>query len=161
MEFRAQVRFTRVSPQKARLVLNLIKGQKVEDALNTLVFTKKRVAATVEKLLRSALENANYLSSEKGLDVDIDKLYVKDAVANDGPRMKRIRPAPMGRAFRYVRRIAHIEIILAELGKSGEGLATLVGEESAAAKSPVRGKAKAGARSKNKAPAAKKKVGAR
>ena len=75
--------------------------------------------------------------------------------------MKRIRPAPMGRAFRYVRRIAHIEIILAERGKSGEGLATVVGEESAAAKSPVRGKAKAGARSKNKAPAAKKKVGAR
>jgi len=110
-----------VSPQKARLVLNLIKGQKVEEALNTLVFTKKRVAATVEKLLRSALENANYLSSEKGLDVDIDKLYVKDAVANDGPRMKRIRPAPMGRAFRYVRRIAHIEIILAERGKSGKG----------------------------------------
>jgi len=161
MEFRAQVRFTRVSPQKARLVLNLIKGQRVEDALNTLVFTKKRVAATVEKLLRSALENANYLSSEKGLDVDIDKLYVKDAVANDGPRMKRIRPAPMGRAFRYVRRIAHIEIILAERGKSGEGLATVVGEESAAAKSPVRGKAKVGAKSKNKAPAAKKKVGAR
>jgi large subunit ribosomal protein L22 len=159
MEFRAQVRFTRVSPQKARLVLNLIKGQKVEDALNTLVFTKKRVAATVEKLLRSALENANYLSSEKGLDVDIDKLYVKDAVANDGPRMKRIRPAPMGRAFRYVRRIAHIEIILAERGKSGEGLAAVVGEESAAEKSPVRGKAKAGV--KRKAPAAKKKVGAR
>ena len=159
MEFRAQVRFTRVSPQKARLVLNLIKGLKVEDALNTLIFTKKRVAATVEKLLRSALENANYLSSEKGLDIDVDKLYVKDAVANDGPRMKRIRPAPMGRAFRYVRRIAHIEIVLAERGKSGEGLANVVGEESAAAKTPVRGKAKAGA--KRKAPAGKKKVGAR
>ena len=84
---------------------------------------------------------------------------MKDAVANDGPRMKRIRPAPMGRAFRYVRRIAHIEIMLAERGKSGEGLATVVGEESAAAKTPVRGKAKAGA--KRKAPAAKKKVGAR
>ncbi|HYM06802.1 MAG TPA: 50S ribosomal protein L22 [Terriglobales bacterium] len=159
MEFRAQVRFTRVSPQKARLVLNLIKGLKVEDALNTLIFTKKRVAATVEKLLRSALENANYLSSEKGLDIDVDKLYVKDAVANDGPRMKRIRPAPMGRAFRYVRRIAHIEIVLAERGKSGAGLATVVGEESAAAKSPVRGKAKAGA--KRKVPTGKKKVGAR
>ena len=131
MEFRAQVRFTRVSPQKARLVLELIKGRKVEDALNTLVFTKKRVAATVEKLLRSALENANYLSSEKGIDVDVDKLYVKEAIANDGPRMKRIRPAPMGRAFRYVRRIAHIEIVLAERGKSGEGLATVVGEEAA------------------------------
>ncbi len=161
MEFRAQVRFTRVSPQKARLVLNLIKGLKVEDALNTLIFTKKRVAATVEKLLRSALENANYLSSEKGLDIDVDKLYVKDAVANDGPRMKRIRPAPMGRAFRYVRRIAHIEIVLAERGKSGEGPATVVGEERAAAKVPVRGKAKPSAKSKNKAPAGKKKVGAR
>jgi large subunit ribosomal protein L22 len=152
MEFRAQVRFTRVSPQKARLVLDLIKGRKVEDALNTLVFTKKRVAATVEKLLRSALENANYLSSEKGIDVDVDKLYVKDAVANDGPRMKRIRPAPMGRAFRYVRRIAHIEIVLAERGKSGAGLATVVGEETPA---------KAPAKVKWKAPAGKKKVGAR
>jgi len=152
MEFRAQVRFTRVSPQKARLVLDLIKGRKVEDALNTLVFTKKRVAATVEKLLRSALENANYLSGEKGIDVDVDKLYVKDAVANDGPRMKRIRPAPMGRAFRYVRRIAHIEIVLAERGKSGAGLATVVGEET-----PARAPAKV----KRKAPAGKKKVGAR
>ena len=104
MEFRAEMRYLRVSPQKARLVLELIKGRKVEDALNILVFTKKRVAATVEKLLRSALENANYLSSEKGIDVDVDKLYVKDAVANDGPRMKRIRPAPMGRAFRYAER---------------------------------------------------------
>src|SRR5207253_3227865 len=116
MEFRAQARFMRVSPQKARLVLNLIKGRKVEDALNTLAFTKKRVAATVEKLLRSAVENANYLSSEKNIDVDVDKLYVKQAVANDGPRMKRIRPAPMGRAYRYVRRIAHIELVLAEKG---------------------------------------------
>ena len=152
MEFRAQVRFTRVSPQKARLVLNLIKGKRVEDALNILIFTKKRVAATVEKLLRSALENANYLSSEKGIDVDVDKLYVKDAVANDGPRMKRIRPAPMGRAFRYVRRIAHIEIVLAERGKSGEGLATVVGEETAA---------KAPAKVKRKAAAGKKKLAAK
>ena len=151
MEFRAQVRFTRVSPQKARLVLDLIKGRKVEDALNILAFTKKRVAATVEKLLRSALENANYLSSEKGIDVDVDKLYVKSAIANDGPRMKRIRPAPMGRAFRYVRRIAHIEIVLAERGQSGEGLATVVGEVPA----------KAPAKAKRKDAAGKKKVGAR
>src|SRR6478735_6997203 len=135
MEFRAQVRFTRVSPQKARLVLDLIKGRKVEDALNILAFTKKRVAATVEKLLRSALENANYLSSEKGIDVDVDKLYVKSAIANDGPRMKRIRPAPMGRAFRYVRRIAHIEIVLAEKTRAGQDTATVVGEETS--KAPV------------------------
>ena len=76
MEYRAQARYMRVSPQKARLVLDLIKGRRVEDALNTLIFTKKRVAATIEKLLRSALENANYLSSEKGIDVDVYKLYV-------------------------------------------------------------------------------------
>ena len=139
MEFRAQTRFVRVSPQKARLVLDLIKGRRVEDALNTLAFTKKRIAGKVEKLLRSAVENANYLSTEKNIDVDLDSLYVKSAIANDGPRMKRIRPAPMGRAYRYVRRIAHIEIALAERGKNGAGdLATVVGEEQAAA--PVKKK---------------------
>src|SRR3979411_1295729 len=110
MEFRAEARFMRVSPQKARLVLDLIKGRRVEDALNTLIFTKKRVAATIEKLLRSALENANYLSSEKGIDVDVDKLYVKRAIANDGPRMKRISQAPIGSAYQYVLRTALIEV---------------------------------------------------
>ncbi len=140
MEFRAEARFMRVSPQKARLVLDLIKGRRVEDALNTLAFTKKRVAPTIEKLLRSALENANYLSAEKNIDVDVDNLYVKQAIANDGPRMKRIRPAPMGRAFRYVRRIAHIQIALAERGKNGAGLAPVVGEESAAAAAPAKKK---------------------
>jgi large subunit ribosomal protein L22 len=141
MEFRVQTRFVRVSPQKARLVLDLIKGRRVEDALNTLAFTKKRIAANVEKLLRSAVENANYMSSEKNVDVDLDNLYVKHAVANDGPRMKRIRPAPMGRAYRYVRRIAHIEIALAERGKNGAGdLATVVGEEKAAASAPAKRK---------------------
>jgi large subunit ribosomal protein L22 len=151
MEFRAQARFMRVSPQKARLVLELIKGKRAEDALNTLIFTKKRVASTVEKLLRSAIENANYLSSEKGVDVDVDSLYVKNAVANDGPRMKRIRPAPMGRAFRYVRRIAHIELVLAERGKDKdrEGLVTTAGDETASVKAPV----------KRRAPAKKKTVG--
>src|ERR1700746_2342671 len=152
MEFRAQTRFVRVSPQKARLVLDLIKGQRVEDALNTLAFTKKRVAAKVEKLVRSAVENENYMSTEKNIDVDLDNLYVKHAVANDGPRMKRIRPAPMGRAFRYVRRIAHIEILLAERGKNGEVLATVVGEERAEAKAP---KEKTKARTKKKTVAKK------
>jgi large subunit ribosomal protein L22 len=153
MEFRAQARFMRVSPQKARLVLDLIKGRRVEDALNTLMFTKKRVASTVEKLLRSSIENANYLSAEKGIDVDVDSLYVKRAVANDGPRMKRIRPAPMGRAFRYVRRIAHIELVLAERGKDREGLVTRVGEETSGAKAPAGRKARA----QGKAPAGKSK----
>jgi len=156
MEFRAEARFMRVSPQKARLVLDLIKGRRVEDALNTLAFTKKRVAPTIEKLVRSAVENANYLSSEKGVDVDVDNLYVKRAVANDGPRMKRIRPAPMGRAYRYVRRIAHIEIELAERGKDGVALANTVTEEPAAAKTPAkRAVAKQKASSKKKAVARK------
>src|SRR5881227_3013621 len=119
MEFRAEARYMRVSPQKARLVLDLIKGQRVEEARNTLLFTKKRVASTVGKLLQSAIDNANFLSTEKGLDVDLDNLYVKNAVANDGPRMKRVRPAPMGRAFRYQRRMAHIELVLSERNANG------------------------------------------
>ncbi len=113
-EFRAEARFQRCSPQKAKLVLDLIKGLRVEKAINTVAFTNKRIAPVVEKVLRSAVQNAQHLSDERGLDVDIDNLYVKTAVANDGPRMKRIRPAPMGRAFRYQRRIAHIIITVAE-----------------------------------------------
>src|SRR5574341_1044146 len=116
MEFRAESRFVRVSPQKARLVLDLIQGRQVEDALNTLAFTKKGCAPDVSKVLHSAIQNASYLSQEKGVDVDLDRLYVKRAVANEGPRMKRIRPAPMGRAYRYQRRMSHIEIALEEKG---------------------------------------------
>jgi large subunit ribosomal protein L22 len=118
-EFRAEAKFQRVSPQKARLVLDLIKGRRVEEALNTVAFTKKSVAPLVEKVLRSALQNANYLSQEQGLDVDVDNLYVKNAIANEGPRMKRIRPAPMGRAYRYQRRLAHIVISVAERKQEG------------------------------------------
>jgi large subunit ribosomal protein L22 len=107
------------------------------------------VAARIEKLLRSAVENANYLSTEKNIDVDLDNLYVKQAVASDGPRMKRIRPAPMGRAYRYVRRIAHIEILLAERGKNGTEPEALM---SAAQESKARSRAKKTA----KKPAGKK-----
>jgi large subunit ribosomal protein L22 len=162
MEFRAEARYMRVSPQKARLVLNLIKGQKVEDARNTLLFTKKRAAATVGKLLQSAIDNANFLSTEKNLDVDLDQLYVKNAIASDGPRMKRIRPAPMGRAFRYVRRISHLEIVLAERHRNGQSLATVVGEEDnkVSAKAPMKSKSKAKASAK-KSPAKKKKAAAK
>ena len=157
MEFRAKANFTRVSPQKARLVLDLIKGKRVEDALTTLQFTKKRIAPAIFQLVRSAVENANYLGQEKGLDVDVDKLYVKAAVANDGPRMKRIRPAPMGRAYRYQRRISHLEVVLAQKGApEREDLATVVGEEHAAA--PAKPKRKAAARKK---PAAKHKKAAK
>ena len=156
MEFRAEMRYLRVSPQKARLVLDLIKGRKVEDARNTLAFTKKRVAAHVGKLLQSALDNANFLATEKNLDVEIDNLYVKRAVANDGPRMKRIRPAPQGRAYRFQRRMAHIELVLAERGKNGEALSPGVGERQAAA--PAKAKRRAPAAKKT---VSKKKVGAR
>ncbi len=126
-EFRAEARFQRVSPQKARLVLELIKGRRVEQALQTVAFTKKGVAPLVEKVLRSAVQNANYLSQEQGLDIDLDNLYVSQAIANDGPRMKRIRPAPMGRAFRYQRRLSHIVISVAERHRGG--LATTVGAD--------------------------------
>jgi large subunit ribosomal protein L22 len=153
MEFTAKARFIRVSPQKARLVLDLIKGRRVEDALSTLQFVKKRIAPEIFQLLRSAVENANYLSQEKGFDVDLDRLYVKHAIANDGPRMKRIRPAPMGRAFRYQRRISHMEIVLAEKGtENKQDLATVVGEEETSAKP-----AKLKTSGKKKAVGAKKK----
>jgi len=145
MEFRAEMRYLRVSPQKARLVLELIKGRKVEEARNTLLFTKRRVAAHVGKLLQSALDNANFLSAEKNLDVDLDNLYVKNAIANDGPRMKRIRPAPQGRAYRYQRRIAHITLVLAERGN---------GSVRAASGGPA-----AAAPAKRRAPVAKKAAG--
>ena len=118
-EYRAEARFQRVSPQKARLVLNLVKGQGVQKALETLAFTKKRIAPVVHKVLTSALDNAKYLSDERGLDLDVDNLYVKTAIANEGPRMKRIRPAPMGRAFRYQRRLTHIIVSVAE--RAGDG----------------------------------------
>ncbi len=144
MEFRAEMRYLRVSPQKARLVLDLIKGRKVEDARNTLLYTKKRVAAHVGKLLQSALDNANFLSAEKNLDVELDNLYVKSAIANDGPRMKRIRPAPQGRAYRYQRRIAHITLVLAERGNGAHAA-------SAGTAAP--------ARAKRRAPVAKKAAG--
>jgi large subunit ribosomal protein L22 len=72
------------------------------------------MAPVIEKVLRSAIQNATYVSQEQGLDVDVDNLYVRTAVANEGPRMKRIRPAPMGRAFRYQRRLAHIVVTVAE-----------------------------------------------
>lgn len=151
----------RVSPQKARLVLDLIKGRRVEDAMNTLMFTRKGIAPTVQKLLRSAVENANYLSTEKGVEVDLDNLYVKRAVANEGPRMKRIRPAPMGRAYRYQRRMAHLEIALEERnrGNHGQDVASTATAESAAPARKAKPRAaarKPAARTKNKAKKAAK-----
>lgn len=158
-EFRAQARFQRVSPQKARLVLDLIKGRSVEEALTTVAYTKKAVAPMVEKVLRSALQNANYLSQEQGLDVDVDNLYVKTAIANEGPRMKRIRPAPMGRAYRYQRRLSHIAIALAERTESG--LAHTVTEGTAVEAAPAKPAKKAAKKTAAKKAPAKKKVAAK
>jgi large subunit ribosomal protein L22 len=139
-EYRAEAKFQRVSPQKARLVLDLIKGRGVEEALTTAAFTKKRIAPVIYKLLTSAVDNAKYVSGEQGTDLDVDNLYVKTALANDGPRMKRIRPAPMGRAFRYQRRLTHIVLSVAER-ESDSGLVTKV-EEPPAVKAAPAGKAK-------------------
>jgi large subunit ribosomal protein L22 len=148
-EFRAEARFQRTSPQKAKLVLDTIKGLSVENALTTLMFTRKRIAPVVEKALRSAVQNANYLSQEQGFDLDVDRLVVKQAVANEGPRMKRIRPAPMGRAFRYQRRLAHIIVTVAEKKSVETGSAAAPAETKAAGK-PTAKKAAA-----KKAPAKK------
>jgi len=166
MEFTAKLNYVRVSPQKARLVLDLIKGRRVEEALDTLRYTKKGIAPAIYKLLRSAVENANYVSAEKALDVDLDRLYVKQAVANDGPRMKRIRPAPMGRAYRYQRRLTHIVLSVAERDSGQTHLVTKVEEPETAAKPAKKAAAKkapakkvAAKKTAAKKPVAKKKAG--
>jgi large subunit ribosomal protein L22 len=148
-EYRAEARFQRVSPQKARLVLELIKGRGVQDALDTAAFTKKRIAPVVHKLLTSAVDNAKYVAGEEGIDLDVDNLYVKTAIANDGPRMKRIRPAPMGRAYRYQRRLTHIVLSVAER-ESATGLVTKVEEPASVKESAKTGKAKKTAPTKTK-----------
>ena len=104
MQAKAEARYIRISPQKARLVVDLIRGQQAGAALTTLRTTNKRIAPTVEKVLQS----------NRNEDVDVDQLYVSEAYVNEGPRMKRVRPAPMGRAYRYQRRLAHIVIKVTE-----------------------------------------------
>ena len=157
-EFRAEARFQRSSPQKTKLVLDLIKGKRVEAALNIVAFTQKKMAPVIEGVLRSAVQNALYLSDERGLDVDADNLYVKTAVANEGPRLKRLRPAPMGRAFRYQRRLTHIIITVAEK-KAAE--TADAGEQGTAATTAGRAKRKPAAKkAAAKKSAAKKAVAA-
>ena len=110
MEARAEARYIKVSPQKARLVIDLIRGQRAGEAINILRSTNKGIAPTIEKVLRSAISNAE----QKFKTVNVDELVVSEAYVNEGPRMKRIRPAPMGRAYRYQRRISHIIVTVAE-----------------------------------------------
>ncbi len=107
-EARATAKYIRVSPQKARLVVDLIRGQRVGDAMNTLRFTKKRVAEEVMSVLHAAISNAE----QKSEALDVEELVVSKAYVNEGPRAKRIRPAPQGRAYRYQRRMSHITLIV-------------------------------------------------
>jgi large subunit ribosomal protein L22 len=135
----ATARGIRTSAQKAGLVCELIRGKNVNQALATLQFTRKTIAREIAKVLRSAVANVQQDDAFSG---DIDRLYVSAAYANQGPSMKRVRPAPMGRAYRVVKRTAHLTVQVAErplkIAKVAEGNAAK-GEASAAAK-PARAK---------------------
>ncbi|MGA2987983.1 MAG: 50S ribosomal protein L22 [Terriglobia bacterium] len=108
MEASATYKSVRISPQKARLVVDLIRGKSVSEAFSILNFTKKRVTHDVEKILRSAVANAE----QKSEHLDVDDLVVARTFVNEGPRQKRVRPAPMGRAYRYQRRTSHITVVV-------------------------------------------------
>ena len=111
IEARATARHVRTSAQKAGLVLALIRGKDVNRALATLKYTTKSVASDIAKLLRSAIANAQ---QKEGFSGDADRLYVSACFANQGPSQKRVRPAPMGRAFRVLKRTAHLTVRVAE-----------------------------------------------
>jgi len=107
----ATAKYIRTSAQKAGLVMNLIRGRDVNHALATLRFARKSVARDIEKVLRSAIANA---SQKDGFGGDVEQLFVNACYANQGPSQKRIRPAPMGRAFRVLKRTAHLTVHVAE-----------------------------------------------
>ena len=116
MQATAKLHYVRLSPQKARLVVDLIRGRNASDALTILRETNKRVAPHLEKLLRSAISNA-----ENSGDVDVDELVVSEAYVNEGPRLYRMRPAPMGRGHRYRHPLAHIVLTVSDQrGENGE-----------------------------------------
>src|SRR3989442_6511567 len=114
IEAHAMARYIRMSPQKVRLVIDLIRGLRAEKALQVLRYTPKRAARDIEKVLRSAIANAERKAEDAGASLDVDALYVSQAFVNEGSRWKRLRPAPMGRAFRYQRRTSHILVGVAE-----------------------------------------------
>ncbi len=113
---KSEARYIGVSAQKARLVIDMIRGRQAGDAINILTAVNKGIAPVVEKVLRSAIANAE----NKSEDVDVDRLFVAEAYVNEGPRQKRIRPAPMGRAYRYQRRTSHIVVKLGERAEAEE-----------------------------------------
>jgi large subunit ribosomal protein L22 len=111
IEAHATARNIRTSAQKAGLVLDLIRGKNVNQALATLQFTKKTIARDIAKVLRSAVANAQ---QKEGFGGDIERLFVSACFANQGPSLKRVRPAPMGRAYRVVKRSAHLTVKVTE-----------------------------------------------
>ena len=111
IEAHATTKYVRTSAQKAGLVLDLIRGRDVNHALATLRFARKGVARDIEKVLRSAIANAQ---NKDGFSCDVDNLFVSACYANQGPAQKRVRPAPMGRAFRVLKRTAHLTVRVSE-----------------------------------------------
>ena len=111
IEAHATAKYIRTSAQKAGLVLDLIRGRDVNHALATLKFARKGVARDIEKVLRSAIANAQ---TKDGFGGDVDRLFVSACYANQGPSQKRVRPAPMGRAFRVVKRTTHLTVAVTE-----------------------------------------------
>jgi large subunit ribosomal protein L22 len=110
----AVARYVRLSPQKGRLVADLIRDRYVGEALSILRFSEKRkISAILEKVLRSAIANAQ----QKSPNVDVDNLFVGKVHVDGGPTMKRIRPAPQGRAYRVIKRTSHVHIYLEEKGR--------------------------------------------
>ena len=107
MEASAVARYVRISPQKARLVMDQIRGKRVEDALNMLKFAPQKGAGLLFKLVNSAVANAQQSS-----DVDVDTLYIKRVFADEGPMLKRIRPRASGRATRILKRTSHLTVVL-------------------------------------------------
>src|SRR5881296_3908143 len=107
----ATARYVRTSAQKAGLVLDLIRGKDVNRALATLKFTRKGIADDIAKVLRSAIANAQ---NKEGFSGDVDRLFISACYANQGPSAKRVRPAPMGRAFRVLKRTAHLTVHVSE-----------------------------------------------
>ena len=150
IEAHATARYVRTSAQKAGLVMDLIRGRDVNRALATLQYTRKGVGHDIAKLLRSAVANAQ---QKEGFGGDVDRLFVSACYANQGPSMKRIRPAPMGRAFRVVKRTAHLTVRVAER--------PIVIAAVAAAGAPKRGAKGPVDKAKTAAPAAKAKAPAR
>jgi large subunit ribosomal protein L22 len=129
IEAKATSRYIRTSAQKAGLVLGLIRGKDVNHALAALQYTRKSVAEDVAKLLRSAIANAQ---QKEGFSGDVDRLFVSACYANQGPSAKRVRPAPMGRAFRVLKRTAHLTVHVSERPQK----AVAVGEPKKRARTP-------------------------